>query len=200
MLISAMTTTAAVRVRWALGYPVAAMGILLLLASSCAGAGGLAPPPADSTPVQTPSLTSQRTLKGVVSPASAAPAVVPTHSPGSSPSPTLPALSSGLPGTGIEGLIVIGPSCAAVSQAHPCPDVPFAATVSVRDGAGKEEAKFTTGGDGRFRVELPPGTYTLVPINPNPIPSIPPRGQEQTVTVIDGKLTPVLVQYDSGIR
>jgi hypothetical protein len=95
---------------------------------------------------------------------------------------------------------MIGPSCAVVTQAHPCPDAPFAATVSVRDGAGKEVTKFTTGSDGRFRVELAPGTYTLVPINPNPIPSIPPTGREQTVTVTDGKLTPVLVQYDSGIR
>lgn len=100
--------------------------------------------------------------------------------------------------SGIQGVVQVGPICPVERINSPCPPHPIAATVVVRNTQGAEVKRFHSAGDGRFKVDLAPGTYTLLglPIGssflPRPIPT--------TATVVDGSYTTVDVEYDSGIR
>ena len=102
------------------------------------------------------------------------------------------------PGTGIQGVVQAGPTCPVERINSPCPPRPLAATVVVRDAAGHEVARTHSGADGHFKVDVGPGTYTVVGLNigssmlPRPIPT--------TVTVTSGSYATVNVEYDSGIR
>ena len=68
----------------------------------------------------------------------------------------------------------------------------------VRTGNGAEVTRFHSGPDGRFKVDLAPGSYTLIGLTvgssflPRPIPT--------SVKVTPGTYTVVNVEYDSGIR
>jgi len=101
-------------------------------------------------------------------------------------------------GTGIQGIVQVGPTCPVERINSPCPPHPIAATIVVRDGNGAEVTRFRSGADGRFKVDLAPGTYTLVGLTvgssflPRPIPT--------SVTVTQGTYASVNVEYDSGIR
>jgi hypothetical protein len=102
-------------------------------------------------------------------------------------------------GSGIEGLVTIGPQCPVVQEPTPCPDLLFAATIVVQDVAtGERVAEGESGEDGRFRIDLPPGSYRVLPQWPND-PG-PPTAQEQLAEVEEGRYTRVDVQYDTGIR
>jgi hypothetical protein len=109
-----------------------------------------------------------------------------------------PAVTPPAPGTGIQGVVQAGPTCPVERINSPCPPRPLAATVVVRDAAGHEVARTQSGADGHFKVDVPPGTYTVVGLNigssmlPRPIPT--------TVTVTSGSYVTVNVEYDSGIR
>ncbi|HWN98085.1 MAG TPA: hypothetical protein VNS63_02340 [Blastocatellia bacterium] len=102
--------------------------------------------------------------------------------------------------SGIEGQAVISP-------AHPGPirqgetgTTPYKTTLAVsRLSDGHEVARVETGSDGRFRVSLPPGEYTIGP-PPEEQRRRFPRGEEQTVKVLPGQFTKVTVGFDSGIR
>jgi hypothetical protein len=74
----------------------------------------------------------------------------------------------------------------------------MAATILVQDADGAEVTRVQSGADGRFKVDLPPATYTLVglPTGPGGLP----RPIPVTVTVAAGAYAAVTVQYDSGIR
>jgi hypothetical protein len=102
------------------------------------------------------------------------------------------------PGTGIQGVVEVGPTCPVERINSPCPPHPIAATIVVRSGSGAEVARIHSGADGRFKVDVAPGTYTVVGLNvgstmlPRPIPT--------SVTVTQGSYTALNVEYDSGIR
>src|SRR5881398_4081940 len=102
------------------------------------------------------------------------------------------------PGTGIRGTVQAGPTCPVERINSPCPPRPLAATVVVRDTSGAEVTRFHSGADGRFKVDLAPGSYSIVGLNigtgflPRPIPT--------SVTVTQGTYTSINVRYDSGIR
>ena len=100
------------------------------------------------------------------------------------------------PGSGIEGLVTIGPMCAVLQEDTPCPDEPYQAQVIVLDGDGDEVATFESGADGTFRVNLGPGAYTLEPQSPGALPFASPLDVE----VRAGAYTHIDIQYDSGIR
>ena len=100
--------------------------------------------------------------------------------------------------SGIEGTVTIGPMCPVVTQDTPCPDEPYEATVVIEDESGDDVTTAQSGEDGRFRVSLAPGTYTLVPQSPTP--GGPPSASEQQVAVAEGAYTEVSIPYDSGIR
>ncbi len=98
--------------------------------------------------------------------------------------------------SGIDGSVTIGPTCPVQRIESPCPDRPYEASITVLDAAGRKVAETRSDADGRFRVALPPGAYTLVPQSTG----TPPTAQEQTVIVLAGGYTSVEIAYDSGIR
>jgi hypothetical protein len=97
---------------------------------------------------------------------------------------------------GIDGLVLLGPLCPVVSESDPCPDQPYAATITVLDEDGATVTTVRSGQDGRFRVGLEPGDYRLVPESGDPLP----RAGEQEVSVPAGMWVEVTVGYDTGIR
>jgi hypothetical protein len=102
------------------------------------------------------------------------------------------------PGTGIQGMVQVGPTCPVEQLNSPCPPRPLGATIVVRDGNGTVVTRFHSGADGRFKVNLAAGSYTLLGLTvgssflPRPIPT--------SVAVTQGTYAWVTVQYDSGIR
>jgi hypothetical protein len=119
----------------------------------------------------------------------------------SEPAAATPSAEAQPPGSGesgITGVVLIGPQCPVVREGEECPDAPYEAFIGIRDAAGQAIASVASGADGRFRVELPPGTYTLVarPQTSTPIPG----PVEMTVTVEAAEFTEIVVSMDSGIR
>jgi hypothetical protein len=101
--------------------------------------------------------------------------------------------------SGIEGRATIGPLCPVEVVGSPCPDAPFVATITVRRADGDPVTHAETGDDGRFRIPLPPGTYTIEaePLPPGGIARMLPV---DPVTVRSGAYTTVPISFDSGIR
>ncbi len=101
-------------------------------------------------------------------------------------------------GTGLQGTVTIAPTCPVQRVGAPPCVAPLAATVSVRNPAGQEVTRFRSAADGTFKVDLAPGTYTLVGISTGPAGL--PRPIPVTVTVVDGQYAQVNLTFDSGIR
>ncbi len=101
-------------------------------------------------------------------------------------------------GSGLEGVVTLGPLCPVQQLGVPCPDRVYSATLVVLDTDGVEVARVTSGGDGWYRVAVAPGEYTLVPQTPSGVP-LPFAGSIEVV-VVDGVYSVVDVAYDSGIR
>jgi hypothetical protein len=99
--------------------------------------------------------------------------------------------------SGLEGLVTVGPQCPVVRVDEPCPDAPYAATFELWQ-AGVLRASFQSDTTGKFRLLVKPGTYTLEPKSP-PGTALPAAGS-QSVTVLEGEFSSVVVSYDSGIR
>ena len=97
---------------------------------------------------------------------------------------------------GIDGLVLSGPQCPVQTLEDPCPDLPLEATIDVRLRDGARVTTVRSDVDGRFRVGLEAGAYTLVPENGNPFPTASPV----EVDVAAGAYTEVTVSYDTGIR
>jgi hypothetical protein len=98
--------------------------------------------------------------------------------------------------SGIEGTVLLGPTCAVQTVEHPCPDRPLAADVVVSTSEGKEVTSVRSGPDGKFRVGLRPGAYVLTVSNPKGIQFAKPV----SVTVPARGFVHVTVSVDSGIR
>jgi hypothetical protein len=98
--------------------------------------------------------------------------------------------------TGLTGVVVRGP-IAPVCQINVACDAPFSAAFSVDQGA-RRITEFRSDADGRFTVMLDAGTYRIVPAADAPI--IQPPAQVKTVEVLPVGLTPVRLEFDTGIR
>lgn len=97
---------------------------------------------------------------------------------------------------GIDGVALRGPVCPVVTQDEACEDQPHQAWIQILDGDGRRVARIRTDQEGRFRVGLVPGSYTLVPESGDPFPVASP----QDVVVTAGVFTDVVVHFDTGIR
>jgi hypothetical protein len=115
--------------------------------------------------------------------------------------PTPSTLASGADGrTGIRGTATAGPVCP-VERIPPDPSCaarPVAgATVSVRDPAGVEVARVTTGADGTYFVAVAAGAYLVSAEAVDGLMRAP--GPQETM-VEAGRTSTVDLSYDTGIR
>ena len=104
--------------------------------------------------------------------------------------------SSGSGGSGIQGTVLLGPTCPVETIEHPCPDKPIVADVVVSSTDGKKVAGVRSGDDGRFSVAVPPGDYVITVLDLDGMQFAKPL----SVTVRDGRFVEVTVSVDSGIR
>lgn len=99
--------------------------------------------------------------------------------------------------SGIEGMVTISPTCGGpVRPGQDC-TAPYQAVITVLDAANKAVDQATSDAQGRFRLPLPPGVYTLRPERPKPGIA---TAADITVTVEAGRVTSVEIMYDSGLR
>ena len=100
--------------------------------------------------------------------------------------------------SGVRGQVLLGPTCPVVQEGSPCPDEPLGGVEVRALAAGGAIAEATSGEDGRFELELPPGRYTLEA-------TVDPDGpgmfaKPVVVTVTAGAFVEIVVPVDSGIR
>jgi hypothetical protein len=101
--------------------------------------------------------------------------------------------------SGIEGQAIISPVRPGPVREGESGSAPYQTTLVIWKASDRHEvARIETGPDGRFRVVLPPGTYTVGP--PKRGGRMLPRGDEETVTVVPGKFAHVTLNFDSGMR
>lgn len=99
--------------------------------------------------------------------------------------------------SGIEGTISISPTRAGPIKPDTPPSMPLANTSFVAQADDGAQTSFETDRDGRFRVVLPPGHYTISRKGPRPaIGNFGPF----SVEVVTGKMTKVEWECDSGVR
>ncbi len=105
------------------------------------------------------------------------------------------------PPSGIKGTVLLGPTCpveASPGDNNPVPCLtPYAAKMAVLDNEGVKVATITSGADGKFQIDLPPGDYVVTPESGT---DTYPIAQPQSVTVATGVYTEIQVNYDTGIR
>jgi hypothetical protein len=99
--------------------------------------------------------------------------------------------------TGLAGTVVRGPVRPVCQVDVPC-DAPFSASFTVQQGNRMVVASFRSDSQGHFESRLPPGRYLVVPGSDAPI--MLPTAQAKEVEVGPRGLTPVLLQFDTGIR
>jgi uncharacterized surface anchored protein len=100
----------------------------------------------------------------------------------------------------MDGTATAGPVCPVerVPPESACAPRPVAgAVVEIRDASGKEVAQAVTASDGSFRIDLPPGVYT---VEAQAAAGLMGTAGPQTVTVTRGEVTVVQLAYDTGIR
>lgn len=103
------------------------------------------------------------------------------------------------PTSGISGATLVDAGCPVLRTGSPCPDRPIASIIAVTaDATGRTVARAATDADGRFRIALAPGRYTVHPRNITS--AVVPRAASFGVTVTAGVFTAVTVHFDSGVR
>jgi hypothetical protein len=101
------------------------------------------------------------------------------------------------PGTGIRGVVKLGPTCPVESLTSPCPDQPFQGEVRATASDGSTTT-VSTDAQGGFTMNLRAGTYVVVAVPPSG--SGPPTPVSQTAQVRTGSYTRITLQVDTGIR
>ena len=96
---------------------------------------------------------------------------------------------------GIEGHILRGPAVP-VSREGAVTNRPYQATINVLDDDGRIVTQLQSDTNGRFRLSLKPGKYTLEPQEKDSVS----RAARQIVAVSPDTFTQVTIVYDSGIR
>jgi len=157
-----------------------------VLLGGCTGDETPSSPTASATTTASPGATSTAALTATATPTSSA---EPTSTP-PSPTPT-PAT-----GTGVAGVALVGPSCPVVREGEPCPDKPWQGIVVARRASGAEAGRAKTDAEGRFVLQLPPGSYMVVTLTSGVFPA--PASVQ--ATVVAGQITQVELRLDSGIR
>jgi hypothetical protein len=104
--------------------------------------------------------------------------------------------------SGISGRIVAAPTCP-VERVPPqpgCAPRALVATLLITPVGGSGSTKgVDSAGDGRFRVGLRAGTYTVTALSEGRSP-LPRPPSPRRVDVRAGRFTTVTITYDTGIR
>jgi hypothetical protein len=100
--------------------------------------------------------------------------------------------------SGVRGQVLLGPTCPVEQEGSPCPDEPVGGVEVRALTDGEAIAQTTSGEDGRFELELPPGRYTLEAVVGPDGPGM--FAKPVAVTVTAGAFVEVVVPVDSGIR
>jgi len=105
------------------------------------------------------------------------------------------------PPSGIRGTVLLGPTCPGgpdpgANDPVPCV-TPYAARLVVLDAESVPVAGITSGPDGKFQVDLPPGEYVVAPATGA---DTYPIAQPVSVVVSPGSYAEVEINYDTGIR
>ncbi len=108
-----------------------------------------------------------------------------------------PGLTRAEPETGVEGIITISPTRPGPLRRDDPVSKPLSDTVFVVQAGEKTVATFTTDGEGRFRVPLKPGHYTVLREGPKSAAGF--FGPFE-VDIVAGKIANVAWQCDSGMR
>jgi hypothetical protein len=98
--------------------------------------------------------------------------------------------------SGVIGQVFIY-ACAAVQPGDIC-DFPYQTGITVATDRGHVITRLTTRPDGSFEIFLDPGDYVLVPDGAGQ-PTLPSVGV-YPIHVDENRFTPVIIEYDSGIR
>jgi hypothetical protein len=106
------------------------------------------------------------------------------------PSPTTATL------TGIHGVVLLGPTCNKPVAASPCLEA-YSARLVIFDPDGRVVGDVSSNADGTFQLSLPPGDYVIQPAaGGDPFP----RAEAQNVTVVEGEMTEVEIDYETRDR
>lgn len=100
--------------------------------------------------------------------------------------------------SGIRGTITLGPTCPVERRGMICYK-PYAGIIDVYGESGRFIKTVRSSADGKFRVSVKPGTYTVKPQPRDPARPYP-VGKPVTLIVKPGSYTTVNIQYDTGIR
>lgn len=100
--------------------------------------------------------------------------------------------------TGIEGRLLRGPVQGGPVRTGTASESPVHGHFRILDEEGREVKTFSTDAEGRFRVALPPGTYTLVP--GDDVPIYRPGRQRKPLTVGAEGFTTLRIVFDTGMR
>ena len=98
---------------------------------------------------------------------------------------------------GIFGKATYGPVCPGPTRGGDkgkCADKPYSGEFGIKSSLGVEVAKFKTGADGSYSVDLKPGKYTVEKTSPGW-----PFGGQNEVTVGEKRIE-LNINLDSGIR
>jgi hypothetical protein len=95
----------------------------------------------------------------------------------------------------VIGRVTAGPTCPVEVAGEPCAPRPVEAEIDARDRNGRTIAETTSSADGRYRIGVPPGNYTLVVVT-----STFPQCPETPVIVKFGGPARADISCDTGIR
>jgi len=98
-------------------------------------------------------------------------------------------------GSGIDGVVLAGPTCPVERVGSPCPDQPVSARLKIVDGHGNVVAELRTAADGSFHIDVTPGRYTIEDAD-----AVPPSGAPSEVEVVASQRAHATLHWDTGIR
>jgi hypothetical protein len=107
--------------------------------------------------------------------------------------------------SGIDGLVVAGPTCPVIQTDLPCPKRPIGAPIQIIRMSDGSATDLQSDDQGKFRVTEEPGQYEVRPLS-IPGQALPAPGPSQEVTVErnnvvgTGRFASVTVTYDTGIQ
>lgn len=107
-----------------------------------------------------------------------------------------PSFTVNTPNSGISGKAEVGPTCPVQKVGEICSQ-PYHGVIVVKNSDGSREVtRFTTKENGEFKINLPPGNYTLTGDQKTPRPFL----KEVRVEIKSNEFTEVQLNFDTGIR